>query len=102
MQRCSIIKSKRRNKSEVWEFRWRDRTSSRPRYRRIVLGSTEEFPTEAQARSAAGAIVVEINRDDRLKAPLTLAQLATHYEHRELSPDTRGRLIRPKLVIGTT
>ena len=50
MQNGSLIKANRRNGQEVWEFRWRDRTSGKAVYRRIVLGSAQQFPTEIEAR----------------------------------------------------
>jgi hypothetical protein len=53
MQNGSLIRANRRNGQEVWEFRWRDRTSGKAVYRRIVLGSAQQFPTEIEARAAA-------------------------------------------------
>ena len=61
MQNGSLIKANRRNGQEVWEFRWRDRTSGKAVYRRIVLGSAQQFPTEIEARAAVAGIVLEIN-----------------------------------------
>jgi len=89
MQNGSLIKANRRNGQEVWEFRWRDRTSGKAVYRRIVLGSAQQFPTEIEARAAAAGIVLEINvNDPRVQThALTMSQLAEHYRHRELSPD---------------
>jgi integrase len=89
MQNGSLIKANRRNGQEVWEFRWRDRTSGKAVYRRIVLGSAQQFPTEIEARAATAAIVLEINvNDPRVQThALTMSQLAEHYRHRELSPD---------------
>ncbi|PYU54320.1 MAG: site-specific integrase, partial [Acidobacteria bacterium] len=89
MQNGSLIKANRRNGQEVWEFRWRDRTSGKAVYRRIVLGSAQQFPTEIEARAAAAGIVLEINvYDPRVQThALTMSQLAEHYRHRELSPD---------------
>lgn len=89
MQNGSLMKANRRNGPEVWEFRWRDRTSGKAVYRRIVLGSAQQFPTEIEARAAAAGIVLEINvNDPRVQThALTISQLAEHYRHRELSPD---------------
>lgn len=89
MQNGSLIKANRRNGQEVWEFRWRDRTSGKAVYRRIVLGSAQQFPTEIEARAAAAGIVLEINvNDPRVQThALTMSQLAEHYRHRELSSD---------------
>jgi integrase len=89
MQNGSLIKANRRNGQKVWEFRWRDRTSGKVVYRRILLGTTQQFPTEFEARAAVAGIVLEINGNDpRLQTDaLTISQLAEHYRHRELSPD---------------
>lgn len=89
MQNGSLMKSKRRNGQEVWEFRWRERTSGKSVYRRIVLGTTQQFTTEIEARAAAAGIVLEINvNDPRLQIhALTIAQLAEHYRRTELSSD---------------
>lgn len=51
MQNGSLIETKRGSGASVWEFRWRDRTSGKAVYRRIVLGTTEQFTTEVQASS---------------------------------------------------
>ena len=89
MQNGSLIKANRQNGEKVWEFRWRDRTSGKVVYRRILLGTTQQFPTEFEARAAVAGIVLEINvNDPRLQTDaLTISQLAEHYRHRELSPD---------------
>src|SRR5260370_29270875 len=87
MENRSLITSKRRNGQNVWEFRWRDRPSGKAVYRRIVLGTTQQFATEAEARVAVAGIVLEINVDDprRQTQSLTISQLAEHYRLRELS-----------------
>ena len=64
MQNGSLMKSTRRNGQTVREFRWRDRTSGKAVYRRIVLGTTQQFATEREARDAVAGIVVEINVND--------------------------------------
>src|ERR1700675_2330352 len=60
MQNGSVIKTKRRSGQSVWEFRWRDRTSGKAVYRRIVLGSAQQFPTEIEARAAARTTRLEL------------------------------------------
>ena len=89
MQNGSLIKSNRQNGEKVWEFRWRDRTRGKAVYRRMVLGTTQQFATETEARAAVAGIVLEINIDDpRLQThALTISQLAEHYRRRELSLD---------------
>src|SRR5258708_21210763 len=89
MQNGSLIKATRRNGQEVRTIRGRDGTSGKAVYRRIVLGSAQQFPTEIEARAAVAGIVLEINvNDPRVpRRALTISQLAEHYRHRELSPD---------------
>jgi len=88
MQKGSILQSRRKNGLDVWEYRWRDRTTGKPVYRRIVLGTTKQLLTPLDARNATAGIVREANvGDPRLMAPLTLSQLAEHYRQRELVPD---------------
>jgi integrase len=89
MQNGSLIQSTRRNGQSVWEFRWRDRSSQKVVYRRIVLGKTEALSTAAEARAIVAGLTLEINDNDSRLQPhlLTLAQLAEHYRCRELSAD---------------
>lgn len=89
MQNGSLIETKRRSGQSVWEFRWRDRTSGKAVYRRIVVGTVEQFKTAADARESVEGIVLEINSDDpRLRASvLKMSQLIEHYRRRELSVD---------------
>jgi hypothetical protein len=89
MQKGSIVKSRRKSGTEVWEFRWRDRTLSPVIYRRIVLGTTKEFLDAVSAGTSASGIVLEINRrDPRIKTQaLAVKELVAHYRHCELVPD---------------
>jgi integrase len=92
------MKSKRKNGQTVWEFRWRDRTSGKAVYRRIVLGTTEQFARQREARDAVAGIVLEINvNDPRLRtARLTISQLAEHYRRRELASDNNWKTYSTK------
>jgi len=89
MQNGSLIETRRRSGQSVWEFRWRDRTSGKAVYRRVVLGTTLQFATEVETREIVEGIVMEINADDpRLRtSALTLSQLIEHYRQRKLSAD---------------
>ena len=98
MQNGSLMKSKRQNGQTVWELRWRDRTSGKAVYRRIVVGTTEQFTTEREARDAVAGIVLEINvNDPRVRtARLTISQLAEHYRRRELATDSTWKTYSTK------
>ena len=99
MQNGSLIETKRRSGQSVWEFRWRDRTSGKAVYRRIVVGTIEQFKTAADAREVVEGIVLEINSDDpRLRASaLTMSQLIEHYRRRELSVDNSWKSYATKM-----
>jgi len=99
MQNGSVIKTKRRSGQSVWEFRWRDRTSGKAVYRRIVVGTMEQYKTEADAREIVEGIVLEINSDDLRLRPtvLTVSQLIEHYRRRELSVDNTWKSYATKM-----
>src|SRR4051812_44689582 len=99
MQNGSLIVTKRRSGHSVWEFRWRDRTSGKVVYRRIVLGTTEQFATEVEAREVVEGIVLEINSNDpRLRTTvLTMSRLIEHYRRRELSVDNTWKSYATKM-----
>ena len=87
MQKGSLLETKRRNGQSVWEFRWRDRSSGKTVYRRIVAGTTQQLASEDEAREIVEGIVLEINSGDPLllTGVLTMSQLIEHYRQRELS-----------------
>lgn len=62
-------------------------------YRRRVIGTVEQYPDEDAARGAVAVLVSEIKSRQPLMAvnPLTVAQLADHFEHRELGSDNNWR-----------
>jgi integrase len=64
-----------------------------------VLGATEQFATEVEAREIAEGIVLEINSDDpRLRTSvLTTSQLIEHYRRRELSVDNTWKSYATKM-----
>ena len=99
MQNGSLIETKRRNGQSVWEFRWRDRSTGQPIYRRIVVGTTEKVGTEDEARGLVEGIVFEINSGDpRLcDRVLTMSQLIEHYRRRELAVDNTWKSYATKV-----
>ena len=99
MQNGSLLETKRRSGQSVWEFRWRDRTSGKAVYRRIVVGTTQKIATEDEARGIVEGIVFEINSGDpRLRTRvLTMSQLIEHYRRRELSVDNTWKSYATKM-----
>jgi len=89
MQRGSLFQSRRKGGQIVWEYRWRDRSSGTLVYRRIVIGTIQEYPATTDARSAVHALLLENNPNDPrlLTDSLTMLQLVEHYRQRELNPD---------------
>jgi hypothetical protein len=76
MQRGSLIRSSRSQGSDVWEYRWRESsTSGKRKHRRTVVGSLDTFRNESAALKAITALRREINVNDaRHKAkPLSKA-----------------------------
>jgi len=60
MQRGSLVKSKRKQGPEVWQFRWSEKGPNTKRvYRRRVIGTVDEYPDEAAARCAVEVLVSE-------------------------------------------
>jgi integrase len=68
-------------------------------YLRIVVGTVEQFASEAEARLSLEGIVLEINSDDpRLRAgALTKSQLIEHYRRRERSGDNAWKSYATKM-----
>jgi len=92
------LKLANRKHGKVWEFRWREiQVDGTIRRKNIVIGTSEEYPTESAAQSAADSIRLTINR----QAPTqTLKQasveaLVKHYREQELPEIFHDRLPEP-------
>jgi integrase len=86
----SLIRSSRRQGSDVWEYRWRESCSGEKRnHRRIVIGSLDTLRDESAALKAISALRRDININDRrMKTkPLRFAELIEHFRQRELAAD---------------
>lgn len=88
-----------------------ERSNRKRVYRRRVIGTVEQYQHEGAARGAVAAQVSEINSHQPIAPvnPLTVAQLADHFEQRELGRDNTWRtadsvaylrLERSKLSVG--
>jgi integrase len=65
MQLGSLIRSGRCSGPDIWEFRYRDRRHNGRRvYRRIKVGTVNQFKTEAAARKGIAGLIREINFGD--------------------------------------
>jgi integrase len=94
MQQGSLKREPRRGGPDVWSFRWRERDGNgKSVLRRTTFGSIEEYHTETEAcRAIAGLIRQITSGDPRTQTSfMTMAELANHFELRELPPDNPRR-----------
>lgn len=86
-QRGSLDRVARRNGPDVWEFRWYETNSEGQRIRRkAVLGTVEEYPTDAAAEGAADALRASVNENNPQQQfrSMTFELLWAHYKREEL------------------
>src|SRR5207302_7193998 len=66
MQRGSLIRKNRKQGPDVWQFRWSEKgPEGRRIYRKRVIGTLEQYPSEDAALRAVVGLVSEINSSDR-------------------------------------
>jgi integrase len=88
-QHGSLKREKRKLGPDVWIYRWReigpDGIGRKPK---VIVGSVDQFPSQALARRAVEDLGLGINgkkhQQDRQK---TMEQLITHYAAKELSEE---------------
>ncbi len=93
-QRGSLQREKRQRTGEtVWVFRWYEvQLDGTKRYRKAVIGTVDEFKTEAEAEKAADALRLEINEQtprQKLQA-ISFEKLVEHYRQHELPDIVHG------------
>ena len=79
-QQGSLVREER--KVGRWIFRWREQTPEGRVKRKVVVGTIEQYRSEAAAQKAAEALRANINKETWM--PSTVEQLVTHYTEREL------------------
>jgi hypothetical protein len=87
MQNGSVIRRTRKKHSDIWQFRWWETTSDGHRvYRRREIGTVEQIPDVEAAWKAASLLVPDLNagRFRSEPASMTVAQLCSHFDQREL------------------
>jgi hypothetical protein len=81
-QKGSLQRVKRKSGEAVWIFRWYEvQLDGAKRYRKAVIGSVQEYKTEAEAQRAADALRLEINEQtprQQLQA-ISMETLVEHY-----------------------
>ena len=88
-QKGSLQRVKRKSGQNVWIFRWYEiQTDGSKRYRKVVVGTVEEFRTESDAQKAVDALRLTINERtprQQLKE-ISFETLVQHYRQHEM-PD---------------
>jgi integrase len=87
MQNGSVIRRTRKKHSNIWQFRWWETTLDGKRvYRQREIGTVEQIPNLEAARKVASLLVPELNAGRCRSEPtsLTIGQLCSHFDQREL------------------
>jgi len=82
-QSGSLSREVRKAGPAVWIFRWRENATEGRVYRKVVVGTIEQFPTKTTAKRAVETLRSTINAVNPA-VPVTLRQLVKHYEENEL------------------
>ncbi len=82
-QQGCLYRESRKAGPDVWAFRFRDGQNNR----KEQIGTVEQFPTKTKALKACELLRANINKETR--APRTVAELASHYQQKELSAEGR-------------
>ena len=101
MQDGSVIRRNRKKHSDIWQFRWWEKTSDGKRiYQRRQIGTVDQIPDLETARKAARLLVSDLNaRMAKSKsASMTIAQLCSHFEQCELSLANTWRSYSTKTI----
>lgn len=92
-QKGSLQRVKRQSGETVWIFRWYEvQLDGTKRYRKAVIGSVQEYKTEAEAQKAADTLRLEINEQtprQQLQA-ISMETLVEHYRQHELPDIVHG------------
>src|SRR5690242_1113599 len=76
--------SKRRNGPDLWQYRWRDRSGDKVIRRSVMLGTVEEYPTEALALRAAEHWRISVNDEAQRREPVTFGGVLDRYEREQM------------------
>lgn len=89
-QQGSLQRIARKRGPDCWFFRWYEfDAKGRKRYRKAVVGSVEEYPTEASAQNAISTLRFNINQQAPRSEwqPFSVKDLINHYKETELRLD---------------
>lgn len=82
-QSGSLSREARKVGPAVWIFRWRENAAEGRVYRKVVVGTVEQFPTKTAAKHAVETLRSTIKVGNPT-VPVTVRQLVKHYEEKEL------------------
>ncbi len=88
MQHGSLTTKSRLEGPDVWQFRWSEKGPNGKRlYRKRVIGTIQEYSNQDAARSAVASLITEVNWANLRSTTITMtvAQLCSHFEQRELA-----------------
>ena len=94
MQQGSFTTKSRLEGPDVWQFRWSEKAPNGRRvYRKRVIGTVEKFPETESARNAVSGLLSEVNWANHRSnsVAMTIAQLCSHFEQRELARSNTWR-----------
>ena len=80
----SVQLSPRKHGRDVWVYRWRERTNDGSIRKSMIVGTTEQYPTPAQAVRAAEHLRLAANVDDRSARRVTFGALIDRYMSEEM------------------
>lgn len=82
-QRGSLTVQKRKSLPDTWVFRYYTEEAGCRVYKKQIVGTVLQFPRRKDAEKAVAQLRVDINEGAEF-APMTLEQLAIHYQKTEL------------------
>ena len=94
MQQGSLTTKSRLEGPDVWQFRWSEKAPNGRRvYRKRVIGTVEKYPEAESARNAVSGLISEVNWANQHpnSVTMTIAQLCSHFEQRELARSNTWR-----------
>jgi integrase len=100
MQHGSLTTKSRLEGPDVWQFRWSEKGPNGKRiYRKRVIGTIKEFPNQDAARNAVASLITEVNWVNLRSTSITMtvAQLCSHFEQRELARSNTWRSYSTKM-----
>lgn len=100
MQNGSVVRRTRKMHSDIWQFRWREKTADGKKiYRRRQIGTIDQIPDIEAARKIAGLLVPDLNaRLEKSKSSsMTIAQLCSILSNANCVSRILGEATQPRI-----